>query len=172
MPTITATTIEQTSDTAATNEPATLDELQQRHAEMVRANGELHAAREAAEAAVAARIDEARQDAMEEYKTRVKEVAQRYARQHNLCSVVDDALGELSIETVKEVSFEAVVRVRISAETGSTSISDLEDFIRSPLTVRVTPYSQETVTVSLDSDWEGVSINSVTLDSVEDVEGD
>lgn len=92
---------------------------------------------------------------MEEFKRKVERIAAKYARDHDWCSVVDDALGDLGL-SMPTRTYDMVVNVRLEIRATCTdSQADVDPhYIARSLSV------DDDGQVLLDSDWDDISMTS------------
>lgn len=101
------------------------------------------------------------------FKDRVREIAGEYGREHDWCSVVDNAMADLGLDPVclTETTFEVLVRVRFNATPVRDYYGDADSYaVEQSLSYTETG---EEFTLGLDSDWTDVSIQHVDIESVD-----
>lgn len=104
------------------------------------------------------------------FKDRVREIAGEYGREHDWCSVVDNAMADLGLDPVclTETTFEVLVRVRFNATPVRNYYQDGDSYaVEQSLSYTETG---EEFTLGLDSDWTDVSIQHVDIESVDVIE--
>ena len=102
------------------------------------------------------------------FRQSIRAVAQRYARDHNWCSEVNNALDEIGVPYATTVNFDAVIRVSMQADLITSDEGDLPSFIEGSLEIEGVDH--EDVRLRLNSDdWRDVEIDAVTLESIENV---
>jgi len=120
-------------------------------AELTDARDELEAAR---------KLRAIRESEFAEFKDRVARVAMSYAREHNWCSVVTDALDDLGLQPPDvRVNGEFTVTYTFTAFLSAEHHRDLSDsFVRDSLNASVSDG------VRLDSDWSDADISVESVD--------
>lgn len=117
---------------------------------------------------------EIRDDEATAFRDSVARVAMRYAREHDWCSVVTDALAELGLTPPEvQVSGAFTVRYEFSGTVGHSYPRELsESWIASSIDTGTTTDNGDPA-VRFDSDWDDVTITAGTV-TVEDytIDGD
>lgn len=101
---------------------------------------------------------------LEDLRKAVGRKAKEMANEHGWCEVVKRAVEDLDCEWPEDrVSFDVLVRVRVTATACHTERVDDASFIQNSLTV-------DGGAVDLDSDWEDVTVEDYEIDDVENIE--